>query len=93
MDNEILKKLRNVELQILDQVVEICKKHNLKYILTAGTLIGAVRHKGFIPWDDDIDIALPRKDFNKLINICQSELDDKFYLDCPETNDKYWLPL
>lgn len=93
MYDEILKKLRNIELEILDEVVEICEKYNLKYILTAGTLIGAVRHKGFIPWDDDIDIALPRKDFNKLIEICKKELDERFFLDCPETNDKYWLPL
>ena len=93
MNDEMLNKLRRVELEILNEIVRICEKHELNYILTAGTLIGAIRHKGFIPWDDDIDIALPRKDFNKLINICKTELDEKFYLDCPDTNNKYWLPL
>jgi len=93
MNDEIMSKLRKIELEILDEIVRICKKHELNYIITAGTLIGAVRHKGFIPWDDDIDIALPRKDFDKLINICKEELDEKFYLDCPDTNNKYWLPL
>ena len=93
MDEDVLKKLRNVEMNILNELVRICNKHNLTYVLTAGTLIGAVRHKGFIPWDDDIDIALPRKDFNKLIEICKIELNKEYFLDCPDTNEKYWLPL
>lgn len=81
-----LKKLKEVELEILVEFDRICRKHNLKYTLTGGTLLGAIRHNGFIPWDDDIDIDMPRKDYNKFIEIQKKELDDKkYYLDCIET--------
>lgn len=94
MEEELLKKIRVIEIEILEEIVRICDKYNLEYVLTAGTLIGAKRHKGFIPWDDDIDIAFARKDFDKFIEVCKIELDKtRFFLDCPDTNDKYWLPL
>lgn len=93
MESSTLNKLRKIEIEILDEVVDICERNKLTYVLTAGTLIGAIRHKGFIPWDDDIDIALPRKDFNSLIEICKNELKSDYFLDCPDTNEKYWLPL
>jgi len=74
-----LKKLHLVELIILDEFIRICNKFNLNYFLIGGTLLGAVRHNGFIPWDDDIDIGMPRKDFQKFLEICQSELYKDFY--------------
>ena len=68
-DTDIQHKVWDVEQEILDVVVDVCDKNNLKYSLAYGTLIGAVRHKGFIPWDDDIDIMMPREDYEKLRKI------------------------
>ena len=62
-----LDELRNIQLDILDKIDEYCRKNNLRYSLGGGTLLGAVRHKGYIPWDDDIDIMLPRPDYDKFI--------------------------
>ena len=68
-----LEDVQNCSLEILDTFIDFCEKHNLTYYADSGTLLGAVRHKGFIPWDDDIDITMPRKDFNRLIEIADSE--------------------
>lgn len=62
--------LKQVELQLLTQVDEICRKEELWYSLGGGTLLGAIRHQGFIPWDDDIDIMMPRPDFDAFIDYC-----------------------
>ncbi len=73
---EILKK---VEIDILKEIDRICKKHNIKYFLTGGSLLGAVRYNKSIPWDDDLDIGMLRKDFEKFRKICPQELDkEKF---------------
>ena len=91
-DNETLVKLRAVELEITDEISRICEKHNINWFLVGGSLLGAVRHKGFIPWDDDIDIGMMRKDYDLFIKYAQEELSNKYYLDCFETNKDYYLP-
>jgi len=91
-DKETLDKLHKVELSILDDFVKVCEKNNLTYFLIGGSLLGAVRHSGFIPWDDDIDIGMPRKDYDKFIEIGQEELGDKYFVDCFERNKDFYLP-
>ncbi|MBR5060749.1 MAG: LicD family protein, partial [Prevotella sp.] len=87
MNKEQLNKLHTIEIEILDEIVRICDKHNLRYCLIGGTLLGAIRHKGFIPWDDDLDIAMPRKDYEIFINLCHTELKNQYYLH-NEVSDK-----
>lgn len=88
---EYLEKLHRIQIEILDEIVRICDKHNLRYYLTAGTMLGAVRHKGFIPWDDDVDVDMPREDYEEFCKLCKTELNDQFFLHNIESDDKYWL--
>ena len=64
-----LEELHQIETDILTAIDEICRKENIRYYLAGGTLLGAVRHKGFIPWDDDIDIAMPRDDYERFLKV------------------------
>lgn len=73
MEKYKLKKLQELEFDILKQFIEICDKYDLNYSLAYGTLIGAVRHNGFIPWDDDIDVAMSRADYDKFCKIMESQ--------------------
>ena len=74
------EEIKSLELDVLLNVASFCEKHNLTYFLAYGTLIGAIRHKGFIPWDDDIDIMMPREDYNRLIEIFNKEMGETPYL-------------
>lgn len=82
-----LRKMQLCELEMLKEVDRIAEKHNLSYNLAYGTFLGAVRHKGFIPWDDDLDISMPLWDFRKFEKICDSELDKKYFLQTPKTDN------
>ncbi len=73
MEGATLRKLQLVENDILKVVAEFCKKHNVKYSLYAGTLLGAVRHGGFIPWDDDVDLFMERNEYERFLTLWQSE--------------------
>lgn len=89
---DILKQAQLVMLRILKIVDYICKKNKLDYWLDSGTLLGAVRHKGFIPWDDDIDIAMPRDDYNKFIEVSKRELPKDLFLQFYDTDSEYDMP-
>ncbi len=85
-----LKNLKLIELELLKQFKEICEQEGFNYSLGGGTLLGAIRHKGFIPWDDDIDVNMPRPDYNKFIEYCKKN-KTPFRLVCHETDSDYWL--
>lgn len=90
-DEPTLEKVHELELVILSDFIELCKKHGLTYFGIAGTGIGAVRHGGFIPWDDDIDVALPRDDYEKFLSIAADELSANYELMNFEENNNYPL--
>lgn len=86
-----LKLVQNAELYILKEIKRICEKHDIKYFLTGGTMLGAVRHQGFIPWDDDIDIAMVREEYERFLSVAPTELGEEFFLDNEKTDDEYGL--
>ena len=73
-DNSELRALQLVELNIMRIFADICERHNLRYYMVGGTMLGAIRHKGFIPWDDDVDVGMPRPDYEKFLDIVRAEL-------------------
>lgn len=87
---EDLRKLQMIQLEMLLEVDRICKKHNIKYCIIAGTLLGAVRHRGFIPWDDDADVAMLRTEYEKFCKVCEFELDkSRFYFQNHKNTKEY----
>lgn len=71
--NVDIQEIHSVLLNMLIDFDTICRKHKLTYYMVGGTLLGAVRHNGFIPWDDDIDIGMPRPDYERFVNLAQTE--------------------
>ena len=88
----ILRRLQLIELSILKEFDRICKQHNLRYFLSEGALLGAVRHHGFIPWDDDLDVAMPREDYNKFLSVWnESKQNDDIALFNERVFSQYYL--
>ena len=86
-----MEKLRLAQLKIAKEVKRICEKNNINYFLDAGSMLGAVRHKGFIPWDDDMDIGMMDEEYKKFIKIAPKELGEEFFLDNYYLNKEYGL--
>ncbi len=85
---EQLEKLQNIEIRNLKELQRVCKIIGVEFFLYGGSLIGAVRHKGFIPWDDDLDIAFLRDDYEKFINEAPKHLSKEYFLQSPYTDKK-----
>ena len=85
--------LQAKQFEMLKVFVDICDKYNLNYILVGGTCLGAIRHKGFIPWDDDIDIMMPRGDYQRFLQVTQESPDERYKLFSVENNEKLTAPL
>lgn len=89
ISNELLAQLKQIELDILKQFIKICQQLNLNYYVIGGTLLGAVRHKGFIPWDDDIDVGMLRKDYEVFVEQAQKLLPSPYFLQTYQTDAQY----
>lgn len=76
-------------LKMLEDVDKVCKKHNLPYVLNGGSVLGVVRHQGFIPWDDDIDLAIMRQDFDQFVKVIQEELSESYVIQCFKLDHNY----
>ena len=92
MDRETLKKVQMTLLEIAKEIKRVCEENDIRYFLYRGTFLGAVRHQGFIPWDDDMDFAMLREDYEKFCRIAPEKLGEKFVFQTWHTNDTYALP-
>lgn len=92
MTPEELRKMQLIQLEIFEDFDRVCRKNNIKYIMDAGTLLGAIRYGGFIPWDDDIDIRMLRSEYEKFCKIAADELSDNIYFQNYRNDSKYpWI--
>ena len=90
LNQEELRRMQLIQLDMLVEFDRICAKHDIKYIIDSGTLLGAVRHKGFIPWDDDIDVSMLRNEYEKFCRVCQDEIDStKYFFQNHDTDSAY----
>lgn len=92
MEKELLRRVQLEMLKIAVDVKKVCDENDIDYFLDSGTLIGAVRHDGFIPWDDDLDIGMLRKDYEKFLQLAPECLGNKYFVQSLHTDDKYALP-
>ena len=89
MDEAISRKVKAIQLELAKDVKKVCKNNNIKYFLDSGTLLGAVRHSGFIPWDDDLDLGMLRSDYERFLHLAAAELADENELVEWKTEENY----
>ena len=89
MEKNLLRQVQLAQLEILKEVKRVCQKNGIQYFLDSGTLLGAVRHKGFIPWDDDLDVGMLHSDYERFISIAPRELNNDFFLETWDTDSAY----
>lgn len=82
-----LDRIKTIELEMMAEIKRICDKHQIKYFLVGGSMLGAIRHKGFIPWDDDLDIGMLREDYEKFAKVAPGELDERYYYQSSSSDD------
>lgn len=87
--NTDIEKLHKCLLKILDEIDRLCRKYDIPYFLDSGTALGAIRHKGFIPWDDDADVGLLRKDYERFIEVAKTDLSPEFFLQTADIESEY----
>lgn len=92
ISDDDLKKLHQVQVEILDEIARVCDELEIDYFLAGGTLLGAIRHNGFIPWDDDLDLIMLRKDYDLFLKKAPKFLNEKYTLQCYETDKKCYFP-
>ena len=86
-----VRKLQLMELQVLNEVRRICDKHQISWFLVGGSVLGAARHQGFIPWDDDVDLGMYRPDYERFLAAARDELSDRYFLQTLESDPGYHL--
>lgn len=90
MVDKRMKKVWAILIDLYQKFKEICDKYNLRYFAIGGTAIGAVRHKGFIPWDDDLDLAMPRKDYDIFVSVAPKEFEHPYFFQSPQTDPNFF---
>lgn len=92
MDRTLLRRVQLTQLEILREVDRVCRENDIRWFLCCGTLLGAVRHQGFIPWDDDLDIGMLRQDYEKFCRLAPEKMDQRFCVQSWYTEPDYPLP-
>lgn len=91
-DGSLLRRHQLRMLEMLTYIDGVCVQHDIPYWLSSGTLLGAVRHGGFIPWDDDVDIELLRRDYKRLLRVLRTEKEGRYRLQTHSTDNGYFFP-
>lgn len=89
MNNSLINHLKSVQIDILINFIKVCEEHSLQYFLIGGSCLGAVRHGGYIPWDDDIDVGMPREDYNRFAEIANQKLPRHLFFQTSKTDPEY----
>ena len=92
MERELLRKVQLTQLEIAKEIRRVCEENDIPYFLTCGTLLGAVRHQGFIPWDDDMDVGMLRENYEKFCRIAPEKLKPEYCWQSWYTDPNYALP-